>query len=240
MSQNQRPSTSDVVTLLAQGDIAVEGQIPWSSNYTFFVKVSSAADELAAVYKPQRGEQPLHDFPAGLQIRERATFVLSESLDWSVVPETVVRKNAPLGEGSLQRAIVDADQNENYFNFREEDELLDQLRKITVFDLLANNADRKAGHILRDAENHLWAIDNSLCFHAQDKLRTVMWDFTDEELPAQLKKDVRNWIDRVPNELGELLSSLEYDALLTRANALVESTNFPSPDSDWRFPWPLV
>src|SRR5207248_851304 len=140
---------------------------------TFLAEVCLDGVTMPAVYKPWRGERPLWDFPDGLFRREVAAYELSAALGWDIVPETVARDDGPHGPGSYQR-FVDADFTEHYFTLLEAARDLDALRKIAVFDLVANNADRKSGHCLVDAGDHIWGIDHGLCFAVPPKLRTVM------------------------------------------------------------------
>jgi hypothetical protein len=196
---------------------------------------------LAAVYKPARGERPLWDFPTGLHRREVAAYVLSEALGWGLVPLTVERHDAPLGVGSLQQ-FVDEDGESHYFTLRDETRWTEVLRRIAVFDVVANNADRKSGHVLL-ADDALWAIDNGLSFHCQPKLRTVIWDFAGEPLSEEEAGAVAGLVsDRLPPELDDLLEPSERAALLQRATRLLKEGCLPAPaDDDWRpYPWPLV
>ncbi len=196
---------------------------------------------LQAVYKPLRGERPLHDFPAGIYRREIAAFELAAALGWDLVPETVLI-DGPLGEGSLQR-FVEVDYEDHYFTMHEEDDpdLARQLRRICCFDLLANNTDRKSGHCLLDLDRHVWAIDNALSFHAEFKLRTVIWDFSGERIDAGLLDDVAALLDNgLPASLHDLLDPFERDALLTRARGILAEGTFPHDPTGRRYPWPLV
>lgn len=151
-----------------------------SSNYVYLASLRGPAGEtLAAIYKPQRGERPLWDFPEGtLHLREVAAYRLSLVLGWPFIPPTVLR-DGPGGEGSLQ-LFVEHDPNRHFFEQREEPALVPQLQRIALFDYVANNADRKGGHCLLDADGRIWAIDHGLCFHAQYKLRSVIWDWAGE------------------------------------------------------------
>jgi uncharacterized repeat protein (TIGR03843 family) len=151
-------------------------------------------------------------------------------------------RHGPIGEGSLQQ-FVDADPAEHYFTLLDagDDAVLAQLRTICAFDLVINNTDRKSGHCLLDEAGHVWAIDHGLAFHAQCKLRTVIWDFAGEPVPEALRRDAGLFAAApLPRELGELLDPFERDALTTRARALAESDTFPSDPSGRRIPWPLV
>ena len=227
--------------VLETGDIEVEGRMPWSSNATFLVQAAHDDRTERGIYKPHRGERPLWDFPSGLFQREVAAFELATALGWDVVPITVARDDdAPLGEGSLQH-FVDADFEQHYFTLFEDEAFHDQLRRICAFDLIANNTDRKSGHVLVDADGHLWGIDNGLSFHQEFKLRTVIWEFGGEPVPADLLVDVARFVDDgLPDPLARLLDPFERDAVLTRARGLVDAGCFPTDPSGRRYPWPLV
>ena len=168
-------SDATVERVLTEGDVEVHGRIAGSSNATLLVTCRLGSEELLAVYKPSKGERPLWDFPGGLFRREVAAYVLSEHLGWGLVPETVERHEGPFGPGSVQR-FVHEDGTSHYFTLRDEPRWHASLMRLCAFDVVANNADRKSGHVLL-AEDRLWAIDNGLCFNRRDKLRTVIWDF---------------------------------------------------------------
>ena len=228
------------IELLSCGEIEVLGRIPWSSNATFLVELAFDGRVGRAIYKPQRGERPLWDFPGGLFRREVAAYELSEFTDLGVVPETVLRTDGPMGVGSMQR-FIDADFDEHYFTLMENGGYAAALRDIAGFDLLANNADRKGGHVLRDAGGRLWGIDNGLCFHDEDKLRTVMWDFAGEPLPDTVVSACEAVVEAIPQELEALLEPHEVAALVARAASYLERPWYPFPLSDHRaYPWPLV
>ena len=231
-------SQADSLNLLREGDVEVEGRMPWSSNGTYLVEVCKAGDTMRAVYKPVRGERPLWDFPDGLYRREVAAYVVSESLGWGLVPETVLREG-PLGPGSLQR-FVDADFAQHYFTLLEFPEHLHALKAICAFDLLANNADRKGGHCLLGTDAHVWSVDHGLCFHTDPKLRTVMWDFEGMPIPEALVSDLARFAVSLPDELGGLIDGEEIEALAARAAAIVKRPVFPPARSARPYPWPLV
>lgn len=223
---------------LLGGEIEVEGRMPWSSNATFLVTVHHDGREHRAIYKPVRGERPLWDFEPGLHRRERAAYLLSDALGIGAVPPTVIR-SGPFGEGSLQW-FVEADHSEHYFTiFEGRPDLHDQLRAIAVFDLAANNTDRKSGHCLLEGD-HVWAIDHGLCFAASPKLRTVIWEFGGEEVAAGLLDRLRRLAESVPLDLATLLDDDEVDALRARARRLADDPVLPSDTSGHRYPWPLV
>jgi len=239
VSPDQRQPAADALRVLAEGDLEVEGRMPWSSNATFLARACLGGEQMAVIYKPHRGERALWDFPGGLYRREAAAYELSVALGWPIVPETLVRHDAPLGTGSLQR-FVDADFSEHYFTLVENPAHHDALRRMAVFDLLLNNADRKSGHCLLDGD-HIWGIDHGVCFHVDPKLRTVIWDFGGEEVPPGLLADVRRLSAAVPAPLLGLLEEDEVAALMRRAEGMVRMGRFPDPDPDRRpYPWPLV
>lgn len=251
-------SLDDQLRLLTCGDVEIVGRMPWSSNATFLVDVVSSAPSDAssaesgrstgnahdaptshrAIYKPVRGERPLWDFDTGLHRRELAAFRLAESLGLGNVPATVIR-DGPLGEGSLQW-YVDAAHEEHYFTMYETmPDLHDQLRTIALFDVIANNTDRKSGHCLLD-DGHVWAIDHGLCFAAEFKLRTVIWEFGGEPIDDASLDLIRPLVDAVPLDVATLLADDEVAALSERSRLLIDLGHFPIDQSGRRYPWPLV
>jgi uncharacterized repeat protein (TIGR03843 family) len=226
--------------LLARGDVAIRGRMPWSSNATFLAEVTLDDTAALAVYKPLRGERPLWDFPSGLYRREVAAYLLSEALAWGLVPPTICR-DGPLGEGSFQ-LFVPADFEQNYFTLRECPEHRDRLLRICLFDLIANNADRKGGHCLLGEDGTVYAIDNGLTFHQEWKLRTVIWDFGGDAIPDGILADVQRLLDAgLPGDLETLLSAEERKAFLARGRRIAKSGRFPDGSRGGRdYPWPLV
>ena len=238
------PDSDPILSALSSGTIELKGQFVWGSNYTFLVQVTQGDETRPAVYKPARGERPLWDFPEGtLAQREVAAYVVSRALGWDLVPPTVLRPDGPAGAGSLQ-LFVDADPERHYFTFTEAEK--QRLRPVAVFDLLINNADRKGGHVLLGESDHLWLIDHGVCFHAEDKLRTVIWDFVGEPIPRELLAALRRLRlallddDALRTELGGLLAAEEVEALQGRADRLLRLKRFPPPGADRPYPWPLV
>lgn len=226
--------------LLLEGEADIEGRMPWSSNATLLVTLRLDGDEGRAVYKPHRGERPLWDFPPGLHQREVAAYELSEWLGWDLVPPTVLRDDLPLGVGSLQ-AFVAADFEQHYFTLYEDEAHHPRLRRLCLFDLLANSTDRKSGHCLLAPDGRILAIDNGLSFHRELKLRTVIWEFGGEPIPDDLLADVRRLCeDGPPPALVPLLDPFELDALATRAAAVLAERHFPVDPTGRRYPWPLV
>jgi uncharacterized repeat protein (TIGR03843 family) len=238
--ENERPPPARVLTLLAEGEVEVVGQMPWSSNRTFLVMCTLDGDELAAIYKPGRGERQLWDFPDGVYQREAVAYALSSQLGWDLVPETVLRQDGPFGVGSLQR-FVPADFSQHHFTLVEEPAHHERLKAICAFDVVANNADRKSGHCLLGEDGTVWAIDHGLCFHREPKLRTVIWDFAGEPLPAALRGGLASLEGHFASAAGDLLSPAEIRATERRARALLDDGRFPEPDPDrHHYPWPLV
>jgi uncharacterized repeat protein (TIGR03843 family) len=195
---------------------------------------------LKAVYKPLRGERPLWDFPEGLFRREAAAYELSAALGWDLVPGTVVREDAPLGVGSLQR-FVEADFSRHYFVLRDEGHHDGQLMRMCAFDLLANNTDRKGGHVLVDGDDHVWGIDNGLCFSTEARLRTVIWDFAGLPVPDDVMDGVATLLATgLPGPVAALLLDDEAEAVLRRARVLRSARQFPHDPTGRRIPWPLI
>lgn len=230
-----------VLEQLNSGDMEIVGQFTWGSNYTFLVRVKENNETLEAVYKPQRGERPLWDFPAEtLAGREVAAYLVSEALGWDLVPPTVFRHNGPFGPGSLQLR-VDHDPEQHYFTFNESTR--SGLLRVALFDLIVNNADRKGGHILLDATGKVWLIDHGISFHAEPKLRTVIWDFAGQMIPAAELGDITQLGAQLKAELGQVLSNYlspkELAALIRRTKQLLSAKRLPAPPQDERVtPWP--
>lgn len=246
---SQRPSApvtmQRMLEILEKGLVDTEhGAIRWSSNYTFLVTVTYEDASVMAVYKPQHGERPLWDFPDGtLCHRERASFITSEALGWQLVPPTVLREG-PRGLGSIQ-FYIDHDPEYHYFSFDES--LLPQLMRLSLFDVLINNADRKGGHCLVDAQGHLWGIDHGLAFNNVHKLRTVIWNFAGEPIPEDLLSDISRLRDRLndPQDsftcaLAQLINEAEMRAFLVRINRLLKTGQYPQPGPGPNYPWPPI
>jgi uncharacterized repeat protein (TIGR03843 family) len=227
------------VDVLTRGELTVKGRLPWSSNATLLVEASLNGATALGVYKPERGERPLWDFPRGLYRRELAAWYLSEALGWGLVPPTVER-DGPYGEGSVQLFIA-ADFEQHYFTLREDARHHDRLRRICAFDLITNNADRKSGHCLLAEDGTIYAIDNGLCFHVEPKLRTVIWEFADEPLPPTVVGDLERLVAAaLPAAVRELIAARECAVLLKRARALLKAGRFPVDTIGRGYPWPPV
>jgi uncharacterized repeat protein (TIGR03843 family) len=226
--------------ILAGGEVEILGRMPWSSNATFLVECCLDGETTKGVYKPRSGERALWDFPDGLDRREVAAYELAAALGWDIVPLTIRRDDLPHGVGSLQ-LFVDADFEQHYFTLLEDEATHPQLRRMAVFDIVANNTDRKGGHCLVDADRHIWGIDNGLSFHHEFKLRTVIWDFAGDDIDPELLTDLERLVgDGLPDTVAGLLGAFERDALLTRARAVLRERRLPFDPTGRRFPWPLV
>ena len=225
----------------ANGSIELKGQFTLGSNYTFLVSITHQQQEIPAVYKPKKGEQPLWDFPENtLAGREVAAYLVSQALNWGLVPYTIFREDGPYGAGSLQQ-FIDYNPNYHYFNLKPADK--QKLRPVSLFDHLTNNADRKGSHIFFEKNTrHLYAIDHGLCFNVDDKLRTVIWDFAGEPISAEHLEALRKLTTpsaALVEDLRCFLNADELVALVRRAENLVRSGTFPLPPPDRRaFPYP--
>ena len=229
----------NILDLLQHGDIEVEGRMPYSSNATFLVKLSLGDQVGQGIYKPLRGERPLCDFPSGLYQREVAAYLLSEAMEVNVIPPTIER-DGPFGIGSLQW-FIDARFEEHYFTLYESrEDLHDQFRNMAAFDIVANNTDRKSGHCLIDSDDRIWGIDQGLCFSAEFKLRTVIWEFGGEAIAPNLLEKIQRVVDHPPLEVAALLDADEIEAMIERAAMLAQGGMFPIDASGHRYPWPMV
>ena len=216
---------------------------PLGSNYTFHVTLQDAeGEQVKAIYKPRKGEVPLWDFPSGtLHLREYASYLLAEALGWHFIPRTILR-DGPHGEGSMQR-YVEHNPRDHYFTLREG--YTEQFPRICLFDLLANNADRKAGHTLLGVDERIWSIDHGLTFNSDPKLRTVIWDFAGEPITEDLQQDLcrlQEQLDRADDTvlpIVDLLHARELEALRHRLALILDHPEFPDPRNA-RLPWPWM
>jgi uncharacterized repeat protein (TIGR03843 family) len=223
-----------------EGELEILGLLPASSNYTFLAQVKESPGTLV-VYKPRRGETPLWDFVQGtLCQREVAAHLVARAAGWAFVPPTVLA-DGPLGLGAVQ-LFIDHDPSITAFKLAQDHRC--ELQQIAVFDLVTNNADRKAGHVFIDAAGRVWAVDHGLCFHAEEKLRTVLWDYVGDPIPAKeleaIDKVLRTLEDKTIPELEQLLFPEEIEALKKRAERLLEHKAFPAPRSGRAYPWPPI
>ncbi|HEX2235516.1 MAG TPA: SCO1664 family protein [Actinomycetota bacterium] len=243
MSQSL-PAPPSALDLLAEGELEIVGQVPFSSNYVFVARACRDGDEALAIYKPRRGERPLWDFPQGsLAAREVAAYLVGVAAGWGLVPPTVLRRQAPLGSGSLQ-LFIEHDPERHYFTLAEG--RLEDFAVFAAFDVVINNADRKAGHVLEDAGGRLWAVDHGVTFHPHEKLRTVIWHLAGAPLDAATIEGLERLRlalsprGRLAADLGKLLSAREIGATRRRVDRLLNEGRLPEPTGDHHLPWPLV
>ena len=217
--------------LLREGEVVACILTPVGSNYTFLAKLRDEdGREMRAIYKPMKGEIPLWDFESGtLYKRECAAYLFSQILGWKFVPETVIREG-PYGVGSMQR-FVEHEPGVTYRELRESHHR--ELKKIACFDIIANNADRKAVHCIKGLDGRVWGIDHGLTFKAAFTLRTVIWDFWGEELEAEMVEAMEGFLEQMSaprgmaKELVDLLQPEEVEALTQRTGWLAEMGAFP-------------
>ncbi|MFJ6102829.1 SCO1664 family protein [Streptomyces sp. NPDC092359] len=264
------PTPPEDAELLARGELTVRGRVREASNAVLYCSVAYGGREAACVYKPVAGERPLWDFPDGtLAQREVAAYEVSEATGWGLVPPTVLR-DGPYGEGMVQ-LWIEADPAARLLALTEDDEpgegwkgvgpaqvgegrtaLLVHadtpgLRRLAVLDAVINNSDRKGGHLLPAPDGHLYGIDHGVTFHVDDKLRTLLWGWAGEELPAETA-GVLAGLDGslapgapLATRLAELLTGAEVAAVRARVAALRASGRHPEPSGEWpAIPWPPV
>ncbi len=235
------PDRETTLRLLEHGELAVEGRIVAASNASFLGTVRDGDAVAACVYKPVRGERPLEDFPDGtLWKRERAAFLVSEASGWDIVPPTVVRAEGPFGEGMAQ-LWIDVDESVDVWKIVHEGD--ERLRRIALFDAAVNNADRKGGHLLPAPGGQLYGVDHGICFAAEPKLRTILWDWRGDPIaPEELEvlRSLRVGLDGpLCESLQPLISPAEMRALVARLDRLIRTKRFPQPDPyRMAVPWP--
>ena len=239
----EEPLVLDLPTaleLLRCGSLEVEGRLVDASNATLFCSVTLDGVSAACVYKPVRGERPLWDFPDGtLAAREAAAYLVSDATGWRVVPPTLLR-DGPFGHGMVQ-LWIDGDASVDLGLLIRAD--LPPLRRMAVFDAVINNADRKGGHLIPLPDGHVYGVDHGICFHREDKLRTVLWTWAGEPLPEEAVdtlSELRAGLEgAVADGLHELLTRREVAALVRRVDRLLDTRRHPEPSGDWpAIPWP--
>jgi uncharacterized repeat protein (TIGR03843 family) len=227
---------------LETGKVELLGALPYASNYTYLTKVTSD-EELLAVYKPRRGERPLWDFPEGtLSRREVCAYLVSEAGGFDLVPPTVLREDGPLGDGSLQ-LFIHHDPERHYFALAAKFGV-EEFAALAALDVVLNNADRKAGHVIEDVAGRVWALDHGVCFHPEDKLRTVIWELAEKPLSSETVAKLERLEAKLRGSLGEelsvLLSPEEARATRARLERLLAEKRYPAPRGHHPLPWPLV
>ncbi len=239
-SQSTEPITAQIAERLEREPVKVLGRIANSSNATLLVEVGSQHNKIKAIYKPLVGERPLWDFPPGLYKREVAAYLLSETLELGLVPLTIEREDLPYGVGSLQY-FIEADFSKTYYEILEDDGNHPILIDLAAFDILANNSDRKGGHVLIDANGKIFAIDNGLCFHKQFKLRSVIWEFGKASISDHFLTLLQVAAEKHFSFLDHYLAEPEIASLITRANYLMTHGSLLDLPEDQRpYPWPII
>ncbi|WGM22478.1 SCO1664 family protein [Paenarthrobacter sp. OM7] len=249
---------------LATAELTLTGRITTASNATFL----GAIGDVKVVYKPMAGESPLWDFPDGkLAHREVAAYLVSQVFGGDIVPCTWLR-DGPLGEGMVQlwqerdpaqravdlvatdhapetgwkHVLEGQDEKGRMVTLIHEDS--PALRRMAVFDMIVNNADRKGDHILAMADGHRHGVDHGLTFHHDHKLRTVLWGWLGDPLAAGELEGIDRVAEGLNGGLGQnladLLSAEEIASLATRCERLRLLGRFPAPSGDMpAVPWPL-
>ncbi len=213
------------------------------SNYVFLATMINNGTEFKAIYKPRKGEAPLWDFPDGtLYKREYAAFIVSQALEWHLIPPTIIR-DGPYGIGSMQWFVDTMKKTRQYAQITRD---LSILKQVALFDYLTNNADRKAGHFLESTDDRLWIVDHGLTFNTVPKLRTVLWDFADQTIPGKMIENVKKLRDKLGRgkqlrkDLLRLLEEAELEALEFRIQRTIEKPVFAYPESHRSVPWPWI
>lgn len=231
-----------IFPMLEEGEITGCQMLPRGSNAVYLVSIKLNEDSARAIYKPRRGESPLWDFPDGtLYRRECASYLVSQALNWSLIPPTTIR-DGPYGVGMLQWFINN--QASDYYRLFEKH--LHEFKRLAVFDWLVNNADRKGGHCLEGQDGRLWVIDHGLTFNVVPKLRTVIWDFAGQAVPEDIQADLESLFRQLDNyksalvtALSELISSEEIQALKERLSMILTERVYTSTFGSYRrVPWP--
>jgi uncharacterized repeat protein (TIGR03843 family) len=260
------PPTGDALSLLTIGTLEVTGRLVDASNATLYGEVTLDGVTAACVYKPVRGERPLWDFPDGtLAGREVSAYLVSEATGWGLVPPTVLR-DGPFGPGMCQ-LWIDTTEVDSLVDVLPVDavppgwrRVVDgtglggapvvvahaddaRLRRLAVLDAVINNADRKGGHLLLDEADRLYGVDHGICFHREDKLRTVLWGWAGESLPAEAVEMLGRLRTELAGDLGEALgehlTQREVRATVRRVEVLLDRGRHPRPGHDWpAVPWP--
>jgi uncharacterized repeat protein (TIGR03843 family) len=230
----------DALRLLRDGELGIEGRLIDASNATLYCSTTLDGVTAACVYKPVQGERPLWDFPDGtLAGREVAAYAVSAVTGWDVVPPTVMREG-PFGPGMCQ-LWVDVDETVDLSALARSDH--PDLRRMAVFDAVANNADRKGGHLLPRADGRVQGVDHGICFSAEDKLRTLLWQWRGLPLTDEAVEVLSRLRAELEGPLGEtlhgLLTGKEVRATVFRVDRLLSTGVHPQPSPDWpAIPWP--
>jgi uncharacterized repeat protein (TIGR03843 family) len=233
-------ATVDKYTHLSEGELKVTGRLVDASNATLYATATIEDSEMVCIYKPIAGERPLWDFADGsLAHREYAAYLVSQALGFNIVPLTILR-DGPYGIGMAQEWITLNEEIELGTFFSTDNP---RLRAMALFDAIVNNTDRKIGHLLPVTEEEVYGCDHGVTFHVDDKLRTVLWQWADDELTDSemelLRKAEKLLLSDLADQLAPFLTKAEIDATLVRVERLLSEGRFPLPNPDWpAIPWP--
>ena len=260
------PNDDNIETIMLNSEFKDLRQFSRASNYVFLATLTHPKfQEGLVVYKPAQGAQPLWDFPPNLYQREVAAYQLSRLLNWNIIPPTIIKPDGPHGIGSIQ-LFINHDPNEHYFYLQETLGISGEINyeksnsvkltnplveldysflRLAILDIIINNADRKAGHILRDQQDNIWGIDNGLSFHTERKLRTVIWDYSGLEIPPDWCSELENLHTLIKDSSNDhhvfsILSDTEVSAMLARLENLIETGILPDMFYERCVPWPLI
>ena len=248
LGAQEQPPPHECSELLHAGEITAYEVVPWGSNYTFLAALADkeGAARMIGIYKPRQGEAPLWDFPEGtLYQREYAAYRLSVWLGWDLIPETVIREDGPYGVGTLQLYVEPEDET-HYFSLR--DSHGDDLKRMALFDLITNNADRKGGHLFKGKDGKVYGIDHGLTFNTQPKLRTVIWDYTGQPIPDKLLHALEarfgdsEAVETLRAEFEPLLSKAEIDRFFNRVDRVLRKPSYPGfgPGNTHHVPYGII
>ncbi len=224
----------EISQLVETNELEVIGRLVDASNATLLARITP---EIQVIYKPIAGERPLWDFPEGsLAGREVAAFYISELGNFGLVPYTTLREG-PYGLGAVQ-IWVETDEEIDVVEVAQQE--LPNLRSMALFDAIINNTDRKFGHILFVDLEKIYGVDHGVSFHVEDKLRTVLWQWSGAALNANEVEQIKDLLDQLDEKyLTTLISPAEVTALRFRITRLLENRVFPEPSPDWpAVPWP--
>jgi uncharacterized repeat protein (TIGR03843 family) len=224
---------------IQNSNLKVIGRLVDASNATLQATLENTQPVVKVIYKPVLGEKPLWDFADGnLANREYAAFLFSDLVGFDLVPTTVLREG-PFGFGMVQEWI-EIDDQLDVVEFGQGQN--PQLRKLALFDAIINNTDRKFGHLLVDKFGKLKGCDHGVCFHQENKLRTVLWQFAGDHFNLE-EIELLNKASRLNLEtiFAKLLTNAEISALKLRISNLISAEKFPFPSDEWpAIPWPPV
>ncbi len=204
--------------------------------------------------------------------RELGSYLVSAALGWNIVPYTIIRDgpagpgmlqqwvdqpgdNADGGPdgpdlvdicppGSIPPGYLSVlhayDYAGNDVTLVHADD--HRLRRMAVFDVIVNNADRKGGHILAGVDGRVYGVDHGVTLHVQDKLRTVLWGWAGKPIDDETLESLAGLGEQLAGPLGDQLrehiTPAEVAALRRRIRMLLAEPVMPRPDRHRPIPWP--